>query len=169
MRSTGVEASAYLPTVHSVSYSSAMTPDRGRPVDAVAPAVAAMMADDAASRALGIELLESGPGTAVTRMTVRPDMVNGHAIAHGGLVFALADTAFACACNSWGPVTVAAAAEVVFIAPARLGDTLIARAALRTPYGRSGIYDVTVTRGDEVIAEFRGRSQQLRDPAGAAP
>lgn len=119
------------------------------------------MAADEASRALGIQLVEAGPGTAVTRMLVRADMVNGHAIAHGGLIFTLADTAFACACNSWGPA-VAAGADVVFVAPARLGDELHARAVLRTNFGRQGLYDVTVRRGEEVIAEFRGRSARLK-------
>ncbi len=94
-------------------------------------------------------------------MTVRDDMVNGHAIAHGGLIFTLADTAFACACNSFGPVTVAASADIVFVAPARAGDVLVAEAALRTRFGRAGLYDVTVRRGGEVIAEFRGRSHEL--------
>jgi acyl-CoA thioesterase len=126
------------------------------------PSVQAMMAADAASRALGIEVLEQGEGRAVTRMTVRPDMVNGHAVAHGGMIFSLADTAFACACNSYGPVTVAAAAEIVFVAPAHQGDVLTAEAVVRTSFGRSGVYDVTVRRGAHVIAEFRGRSQQLR-------
>src|SRR3954467_5800889 len=121
-----------------------------------------MMAADRASAALGIEVTDSGPGWARARMTVRPDMVNGHDLAHGGLVFALADTAFACACNSHGPVTVAAGAEIVFVRPAKLGDVPEAGAAGRTVFGRSGIYDVTVRRGDEVIAEFRGRSQQVR-------
>jgi acyl-CoA thioesterase len=125
------------------------------------PAVAQMMAADAASAGLGIELLECSPGRAVTRMLVRPDMANGYAIAHGGLVFALADTAFACACNSHGGVTVAAGAEITFVAPARVGDTLTAEAAERTRFGRSGIYDVTVRRGQDVIAEFRGRSHRL--------
>jgi len=92
---------------------------------------------------------------------VRDNMVNGHAIAHGGLIFALADTAFACACNSFGPVTVAASADIVFVAPARAGDVLVAEAVLRTRFGRSGLYDVTVRRGGEVIAEFRGRSHEL--------
>jgi acyl-CoA thioesterase len=127
-----------------------------------ADAVQRMMADDEASRALGISVDAAADGRARARMTIRPDMVNGHAIAHGGLVFTLADTAFACACNSWGPTTVAAGAEIVFVAPARLGDELVAEAAARTTYGRSGIYDVTVRRGDEVIAEFRGRSTTLR-------
>jgi acyl-CoA thioesterase len=125
-------------------------------------AVSRMMAADEASRSLGIEVLEAAEGRAVTRMTVRPDMVNGHDIAHGGLIFTLADTAFACACNSWGPVTVAAGADITFVAPARLGDVLEAEAVARTRYGRSGIYDVTVRRGDEVVAEFRGRSVTVR-------
>ncbi|WAX55982.1 hydroxyphenylacetyl-CoA thioesterase PaaI [Jatrophihabitans cynanchi] len=125
-------------------------------------AVQAMMAADAASRALGIEVIEQAEGRAVTRMSVRPDMVNGHDVAHGGMIFSLADTAFACACNSYGPVTVAAAAEIVFVAPARTGDVLTAEAVVRTRFGRSGVYDVTVRRGTDVIAEFRGRSQQLR-------
>jgi acyl-CoA thioesterase len=125
------------------------------------PSVETMMANDEASRGLGIELIDQGEGRAVTRMTVRDDMVNGHAMAHGGLVFALADTAFACACNSFGPVTVVVSAEVVFVAPARAGDVLVAEAVLRTRFGRSGLYDVTVRRDGEVIAEFRGRSQQL--------
>jgi acyl-CoA thioesterase len=124
--------------------------------------VAAMMAADEASRALGIDVVEHGPGWARARMTVRADMVNGHDLAHGGLIFTLADTAFACACNSWGPVTVAAGAEISFLAPARLGDVLDAQAQARTLAGRSGIYDVTVRRGDQVIAEFRGRSSALR-------
>lgn len=125
------------------------------------PSVEAMMAKDVASRRLGIELVGQDEGRAVTRMTVREDMVNGHAIAHGGLIFALADTAFACACNSFGPATVAASADIVFVAPARAGDVLVAEAVLRTRFGRSGLYDVTVRRGGDVIAEFRGRSHQL--------
>ena len=125
------------------------------------PAVQAMMTRDEASRGLGIELIDQDEGRAVTRMTVRADMVNGHAMAHGGLIFTLADTAFACACNSFGPVTVAASAEIVFVAPARAGDVLEAEAVLRTRFGRSGVYDVTVRRNRDVIAEFRGRSHQL--------
>jgi acyl-CoA thioesterase len=121
----------------------------------------AMMARDVASQNLGIELIEAGEGRAVTRMTVRADMVNGHALAHGGLIFALADTAFGCACNSFGPVTVGASADIVFIAPARAGDILVAEAVVRTRFGRSGLYDVTVRRDGDVIAEFRGRSHQL--------
>jgi acyl-CoA thioesterase len=124
--------------------------------------VAAMLAADRASAALGIEVVEHRPGWARARMAVRPDMVNGHDLAHGGIVFALADTTFACACNGWGPVTVAAGADITFLAPARAGDVLEAEAQMRARRGRSGVYDVTVRRGDEVVAEFRGRSTELR-------
>jgi acyl-CoA thioesterase len=133
------------------------------------PSVQAMMARDEASRGLGIELVDHAEGRAVTRMTVRPDMLNGHAVAHGGLIFALADTAFACACNSYGPVTVAAAAEIVFVAPAYAGDVLTGEAVVRTRFGRAGLYDVTIRRDGDVIAEFRGRSHQIaRRVAGSA-
>lgn len=132
-----------------------MPEDQANPVDA-------MLAADRASTALGIEVVEHGPGWARARMLVRPDMVNGHDLAHGGLVFALADTAFACACNGWGPATVAAGADISFIRSARSGDLLEAEARVRTRSGRTGIYDVTVRRDDEVIAEFRGRSTELR-------
>ena len=124
-----------------------------------------MFAADAASRALGIELVAAEAGTATLRMRVTAAMVNGHDIAHGGYVFLLADSAFACACNSHGPVTVAAAADITFVAPGKLGDELVAVATERTRFGRTGIYDVTVFRaeGDErvVIAEFRGTSRTL--------
>lgn len=122
-----------------------------------------MWADDAASRALGMEAVVLETDHAVVRMTVRDDMVNGHAICHGGFVFALADSCFALACNSQGRLTVAAGADISFTAPSRLGDVLVAEGRVRTAYGRSGITDVTVTReGDGlVVAEFRGRSRTL--------
>ena len=123
--------------------------------------VAAMLAADRASRALGIELVELSAGRAVTRMRVGADMVNGHAIAHGAFVFAVADTAFACACNSHGPVTVAASADITFVAPAREGDELVAEAVERARFGRNGIYDVTVRRAGDVVAEFRGLSRAI--------
>jgi acyl-CoA thioesterase len=131
--------------------------DQSRPVET-------MLVSDAASRMLGIELVDYGEGWARTRMTVRDDMVNGHGICHGGMIFCLADTAFACACNSWGPVTVAAGCDIVFIAPARSGDVLTAEARVRARYGRSGIYDVAVAHGSRLVAEFRGRSHQMREP-----
>ncbi|GAB3442857.1 hypothetical protein GCM10027436_29160 [Actinophytocola sediminis] len=121
-----------------------------------------MLADDLASRSLGMSLVDAGTGFAVVSMTVVETMVNGHGIAHGGFVFLLADTAFACACNSHGPVTVAAGADITFVASAKLGDELTASARERVTYGRSGIYDVTVSRDQDVIAEFRGRSRTIR-------
>ncbi|MBB2500214.1 hydroxyphenylacetyl-CoA thioesterase PaaI [Amycolatopsis echigonensis] len=124
-----------------------------------------MFDTDEASRALGIELVEAADGRAVATMKVTDTMVNGHDIAHGGYVFLLADTAFALACNTHGPVTVAAGAEISFVAAGKLGDHLVATAAERTRYGRNGIYDVTVHRetpeGPEVVAEFRGRSRVI--------
>lgn len=120
-----------------------------------------MFAADVASQALGIEVVSVDDGEAVARMQVTREMINGHAIAHGGYVFLLADTAFALACNSRGPRTVAAGADITFVRPAREGDLLVAYARERTRYGRSGIYDVTVTCGDEVVAEFRGRSRTI--------
>ncbi|SCL35221.1 acyl-CoA thioesterase [Micromonospora nigra] len=117
---------------------------------------------DVASRALGVELVSAGGGFAEARMRVVPTMVNGHRIAHGGYVFLLADTAFALACNSHGPATVAAGGEITFVRPAHEGDLLVARAAERTRFGRSGIYDVTVSGADgQVVAEFRGHSRTL--------
>lgn len=116
---------------------------------------------DTASKALGIELLDAGNGQATVRMTVTGDMVNGHAMTHGGYVFMVADTAFACACNSQGPVTVAAGADIAFLRPTRAGDVLTAYAQERISQGRSGIYDVTVTCEGEVVAEFRGRSRVI--------
>ncbi|MEO7745820.1 MAG: hydroxyphenylacetyl-CoA thioesterase PaaI [Actinomycetota bacterium] len=128
-----------------------------------------MWAADTASAALGIELLDWGPGRARLAMTVRPTMVNGHDIAHGGLVFTLADSAFAVACNSHGPVTVAAGADITFVAPARLGDVLVAEASEQVVFGRSGLTDVRVTTADggTVVALFRGRSRSLARPGGA--
>lgn len=123
--------------------------------------VQTMLASDAASRMFGIEVLGYGEGWARAQLTVRDDMVNGHGICHGGVIFSLADTVFACACNSWGPVTVAAGADIVFVAPGRTGDLLTAEARMRARYGRNGVYDVTITRGDQLIAEFRGRSHEV--------
>jgi acyl-CoA thioesterase len=126
-------------------------------------AAAAMYDADLASRHLGIQIEQVAPGQATARMQVRDTMLNGHAICHGGYVFLLADTAFAFACNTYGPTTVAAACDVVFLGPAHLGDELIAEATERHRFGRSGIYDVTVRLANTtVIAEFRGHSRTLR-------
>jgi acyl-CoA thioesterase len=123
---------------------------------------AAMWENDLASRHLGIQIDHVAPGQATARMVVRDTMINGHNICHGGYVFLLADTAFAFACNTYGPVTVAAACDVAFLGPAHLGDELVAHATERHRAGRSGIYDVTVRRADTVLAEFRGHSRTLR-------
>jgi acyl-CoA thioesterase len=122
-----------------------------------------MWDDDRASAHLGMEATVVDVDHAVVRMTVGEHMVNGHDIAHGGYLFALADSAFAIACNSRGALTVAAGADIVFVASAHLGDVLVAEAQVRTAYGRSGVTDVTVTRVSDgaVIAEFRGRSRSL--------
>jgi acyl-CoA thioesterase len=124
-----------------------------------------MLAADVASNALGIELVDVGPGSATATMTVTPAMVNGHGMAHGGYLFLLADTAFACATNSYGPMAVASGAEVSFVSPASEGDALVAVATERTRYGRNGIYDVTVYRetpqGRDVVLEYRGRSRTV--------
>ena len=120
-----------------------------------------MWAGDEASRGLGIELGEVTPGAATARMVVRSDMVNGHGMCHGGYLFLLADTAFAFACNTHGVPVVAAGADVAFLATAHVGDELVATAEERVLTGRSGLYDVTVRRGDDVVVEFRGRSRSL--------
>jgi acyl-CoA thioesterase len=121
-----------------------------------------MWADDAASRGLGMRLISVEPGQAVLAMSVTAEMVNGHDLCHGGFIFTLADSAFAFACNTHNQRTVAQQAAITFINPARLGDALVARAIERQRVGRSGIYDVTVTRDEGfVIAEFRGHSRTI--------
>jgi acyl-CoA thioesterase len=129
----------------------------------VVDAVRRMWDDDAASRKLGMVLHEAVDGRARLTMRVSSEMVNGHGMCHGGYLFMLADSAFACACNSPGPMTVAAAADIVFVASAREGDELEALATERTRFGRSGVYDITVARpaDGQVIAEFRGRSRTI--------
>ncbi len=125
-----------------------------------------MWRDDEASKMLGMTVAAVGPGEATLEMTVRPDMINGWQLCHGGLVAALADSAFAVACNSRGTVTVAAGFDITLLESARLGDTLVAKAHERALRGRSGLYDVTVTRAADgvVIAEFRGRSRSTGKP-----
>ena len=118
-----------------------------------------MMQRDKASAALGMVVETDEPGRSVVSMRVRDDMTNGFAITHGGLVFALADTAFAIACNEDERVTVAAGADITFLKATRAGQTLTAEAVRRTVSGRTGLYDVTVTdETGDVVAEFRGRS-----------
>jgi acyl-CoA thioesterase len=121
----------------------------------------AMWAEDRASRQLGMHIEEVAPGRARVAMLVRADMTNGHGTAHGGYIFTLADSAFAFACNSTNERTVAQACDIVFVAPAHEGDRLVADAVERHRFGRNGIYDVRVTRGQTVVAEFRGRSRTV--------
>jgi acyl-CoA thioesterase len=120
---------------------------------------AGMFAEDRAAQVLGMAVMAIGPGHATLTMAVREDMLNGHAICHGGLIATLADTAFAYGCNSYDELTVASGFAVDFIAPGRLGDVLTARCAEVSRAGRTGVYDVTVeNQRGERIAVFRGRS-----------
>lgn len=122
-----------------------------------------MYARDHAARMLGIVLDEIAPGRARMTMTVRPDMVNGHDICHGGFIFALADSAFAYACNTFNARTVASGVDINFIAPAHKGQTLTAHGHARHQGGRSGVYDIEVkNEQDALIAVFRGRSSRIK-------
>lgn len=123
----------------------------------------AMYSRDSTSQALGMEIVAVGPGFARLTMTVRPDMVNGHDISHGGLIFSLADSAFAFACNSYNRATVALSASIEFLAPGRLGDLLTAEAQEVALGNKTGVYDVLVTNQDgQQIALFRGKSYRLQ-------
>ncbi|KAM9862190.1 hypothetical protein ACI1US_01940 [Leucobacter sp. BZR 635] len=136
------------------------------PVDPTWSATA-MLREDAAKTAYGIVVVELERGRAVLAMRVREDMTNGFGITHGGVVFTLADTAFAYACNEAEHAVVAAGAEITFAAASRAGELLTATATRRWLSGRNGLYDVTVTRSSgEVVAEFRGRSFETRQERG---
>src|SRR5262245_56194092 len=138
------------------------TESRSHGADTARRAAEKLYAGDKASHALGIRILETAPGRTRVSMRVRGDMVNGHRVCHGGLIFTLADTAFAFACNSYGPNALAAAASIDFLAPGREGDELTATATELWRSGRSGLYQVEVTnQSGERIALFRGRSQQI--------
>jgi acyl-CoA thioesterase len=121
-----------------------------------------MFARDSASQSLGMQVKEVRPGYARLTLIVRPDMLNGHAICHGGVIFSLADSAFAFACNSHNQNTVASGCSIDFLAPAKAGDELSAEAVERALLGRIGVYDVTVTNSEgRTIALFRGRSYRV--------
>lgn len=141
-----------------------MTEENGPDPQTVAEKAAeAMYAKDNASKGLGIEVDAIAPGYSRMTMTVREDMVNGHAICHGGLIFTLADSAFAFGCNAYNKITVAQGCEIEFIAPAKLGDRLIAECQERSLRGRNGIYDIEVRKENgERIALFRGKSRRIR-------
>ncbi|TDR89715.1 hydroxyphenylacetyl-CoA thioesterase PaaI [Enterovirga rhinocerotis] len=134
----------------------------GPDADEIARASAdAMWAGDKASAGLGMQLLDVGPGYATMAMTITEAMTNGHGLAHGGFIFLLADSAFAFACNSRGEKTVAQHCQVSFLKPGRLGERLVATAHEVFQEGRSGIYDINVSVGEETIAEFRGHSRTV--------
>ena len=138
----------------------------GVPVDpqALAEAVgAAMFERDRATQAMGMRIVKLGPGHAELTMNVRGDMLNGHMTCHGGLLFTLADSAFAFACNSDNHTTVASGGSIDFVSPAREGDTLTAIAQQRSTTGRTGVYDVEVkNQRGETIAFFRGKSYRIK-------
>jgi acyl-CoA thioesterase len=121
-----------------------------------------MWQDDRAAQGLGARIVSVGPGEARLQMTIRPDMANSHGIGHGGYVFALADTAFAYACNSRNQRMVAAQGAITFVAPAHVGDMLTADAREVHLRGRGGVYDVSVfNQTGERIAEFRGHCRAI--------
>jgi len=128
----------------------------------------AMWANDRACKALDMRVEAVGPGTATMAMTVRPDMLNGHDICHGGLIATLADSAFAYACNAYNEVTVASGFSIDLFAPGREGDVLTATATEQNKAGRTGVYDIEVcNQRGERIAVFRGRSYTMRGKAVA--
>jgi acyl-CoA thioesterase len=123
----------------------------------------AMLKDDHATKSLGIRIEAVGPGTCTATMTVRQDMLNGHAICHGGLITTLADSAFAFACNAYNEITVASGFDVNLLAAARLGDVLTAQALEVSKAGRTGVYDIAVrNQRGEAVAAFRGRSYTMK-------
>ena len=139
----------------------------GDAMDRARRSAARMYAGDQVVKTLRISIDEVAPGRATARMKVTADMVNGHGIAHGGYVFLLADAAFAYACNTHGPATVARQCEITFLSPARAGDDLTAVAAERVRIERNGIYDVSVQRANgDVLAEMRGHSRTVQPGPG---
>lgn len=122
-----------------------------------------MWARDDASQRLGMHIVNVAPGRATLTMSIRPDMLNGHAICHGGFIFTLADSAFAFACNSYNLTTVASGCAIEFLAPAREADVLTATAQERSIAGRTGVYDIdVVNQRGETIALFRGKSYRIK-------
>ena len=123
----------------------------------------AMLAGDHATKMLGMRIVEVAPGRAVIEMVVRQDMLNGHAICHGGLIATLADSTFAFACNAYNELSVASGFSIDLVAPAHLGDLLTARCHEVSKSGRTGVYDTEVlNQRGERVAVFRGRSYTMR-------
>ena len=124
---------------------------------------AEMFARDRASQAMGMRISKVGPGRAELTMTVRADMLNGHATCHGGFIFTLADSAFAFACNSANLTTVASGCSIDFVTPAREDDVLTAIGKERSLSGRTGVYDIEVrNQRGETVALFRGKSHRVK-------
>lgn len=122
----------------------------------------AMYSRDQVARALGIQIVAVNRGSATTSMLVRQDMVNGHTICHGGYMALLCDTAFAYACNSGNQNTVASGFSIEILAPATLGDTLVAVAVEQVLRGRQGVYDIKLSnQNGDIIALFRGKSARI--------
>jgi acyl-CoA thioesterase len=131
---------------------------------------ATLWAEDTCSRGLGMVIVEVAPGHAVLELTIAPSMANGHGTAHGGIIFTLADSAFAFAANSGAADHVADHAQVSFLRPVAVGERLRAEASARHHRPRAGLFDVTVTNeADEVVAEFRGHSRVRSGADGDAP
>lgn len=138
------------------------TPPTRDPNELAAATARSMWTRDRTAQALGMQIVAIRAGHATLSMPVREDMVNGHHICHGGMIFTLADTAFAYACNSYNQNAVASACQIDFIAPAHEGETLEAEAAERSATGRTGVYDVTIrTSEGKMIALFRGKSHRI--------
>jgi acyl-CoA thioesterase len=136
------------------------------PLEVAQSSVASMLRTDRASQNLGIEILEVAPGSVRIAMTVKSEMLNGHGLCHGGILFTFADSAFAFACNSYGEPMVAAGATIEFLAPGGSGERLTAVANEVTRTARTGIYDVRIANdAGQTVAVFRGRSSRLRTPS----
>jgi acyl-CoA thioesterase len=146
-----------------------MPPETDDALHRARAAVQSLYAADLASQSLGIEIIDVAPGCVRVAMSVRPDMVNGYGMCHGGIVFAFADSAFAFACNSYGDPMVAAGASIEFLAPTPRGERVTATASEVWRSARHGLYDVAVTNATgEVLAHFRGRCSRLRGPSPSA-
>ena len=129
-------------------------------------AVREFLAEDTAARALGITVSSVAPGVVTAHMSIRPDMLNGHGSAHGAALFAVADIAFAMACNSHGQPAIGRSCSIEYLAPAHAGDVVTATATERALVGRGGIYDVSVTRDadGQLLAEVRAHSRLMKSP-----
>ena len=137
--------------------------DTAHPQKLAEGCAAAMLERDLTSNSLGMTLKMVSPGKASMQMTVRGDMVNGHGICHGGIIFTLADSTFAFACNTYDQLTVAASAEINFVNAVKAGEVLTTTATETFRKGRNGIYDILVTnQAGETVAVFRGKSRSLK-------